>query len=108
MLMCRSLEDRSIPPLARLLSQSVNDAGFKVGFSVQTARQAHGLALRAPASFSSMIDSRLLIGSLRQDAYQDHPLALSNQGFVPQLVVRGSTAPAPLQSRSRPPASSEA
>ena len=26
----------------------------------------------------------------------------------PQLVVRGSTAPAPLQSRSRPPASSEA
>ena len=38
----------------------------------------------------------------------DHPLAVSNQGFVPQLVVRGSTAPAPLQSRPRPPASSEA
>lgn len=52
--------------------------------------------------------ARLLIGSLRQDAYDDHPLAVSNQGFVPQLVVRGSTAPAPLQSRTRPPASSEA
>jgi LacI family transcriptional regulator len=52
--------------------------------------------------------ARLLIGSLRQDAYDDHPLAVSNQGFVPQLVVRGSTAPAPLQSRARPPASSEA
>ncbi len=51
--------------------------------------------------------ARLLIGSLRQDAYWDHPLAVSNQGFVPQLVVRGSTAPAPLQSRTRPPASSE-
>jgi LacI family transcriptional regulator len=52
--------------------------------------------------------ARLLIGSLRQDAYDDHPLAVSNQGFVPQLVVRGSTAPAPLQARPRPSSSSEA
>ena len=53
--------------------------------------------------------ARLLIGSLRQDAYDEHPLAVSNQGFVPQLVVRGSTAPAPLQARPRPPTpSSEA
>lgn len=52
--------------------------------------------------------ARLLIGGLRQDAYDDHPLAVSNQGFVPQLVVRGSTAPAPLQARPRPPSSSEA
>ncbi|WP_028918462.1 MULTISPECIES: LacI family DNA-binding transcriptional regulator [Pseudoxanthomonas] len=46
--------------------------------------------------------ARLLIGSLRQDAYAEHPLAVTNQGFVPQLVVRGSTAPAPLQARPRP------
>ncbi|KAF1685180.1 LacI family transcriptional regulator [Pseudoxanthomonas broegbernensis] len=46
--------------------------------------------------------ARLLIGSLRQDAYDDHPLAVTNQGFVPQLVVRGSTGPAPLQPRKRP------
>ena len=52
--------------------------------------------------------ARLLIGGLRQDAYDDHPLSVSNQGFVPQLVVRGSTAPAPLQARPRPPSSSEA
>ncbi|HET6396003.1 MAG TPA: LacI family DNA-binding transcriptional regulator [Pseudoxanthomonas sp.] len=52
--------------------------------------------------------ARLLIGGLRQDAYADHPLAVSNQGFVPQLVVRGSTAPAPLQSRPRPPSPSDA
>jgi LacI family transcriptional regulator len=37
--------------------------------------------------------ARLLIAGLRQDAYDDHPTAVHNQGFVPQLVVRGSTAP---------------
>jgi LacI family transcriptional regulator len=37
--------------------------------------------------------TRLLAGSLRQDAYDEHPMAMRNQGFVPQLVVRGSTAP---------------
>ena len=37
--------------------------------------------------------TRLLAGSLRQDAYDEHPLVMHNQGFVPQLVVRGSTAP---------------
>jgi LacI family transcriptional regulator len=34
-----------------------------------------------------------LIAQLRSDAYDDAPLQLQNQGFVPQLVVRGSTAP---------------
>ena len=47
--------------------------------------------------------ARLLIGGLRQDAYDDHPLSVSNQGFVPQLVVRGSTAPAPLRPRASTP-----
>ena len=37
--------------------------------------------------------ARLLIAGLRSDAYDDHPSAVHNQGFVPQLVVRGSTAP---------------
>ena len=37
--------------------------------------------------------ARLLIAQLRSDAYDDAPLQLQNQGFVPQLVVRGSTAP---------------
>ncbi|MET0288316.1 MAG: LacI family DNA-binding transcriptional regulator [Pseudoxanthomonas sp.] len=37
--------------------------------------------------------ARLLIARLRQDAYAETPTALHNQGFTPQLVVRGSTAP---------------
>ncbi|WDS35452.1 LacI family DNA-binding transcriptional regulator [Pseudoxanthomonas sp.] len=37
--------------------------------------------------------ARLLIARLRQDAYDESPIAMHNQGFTPQLVVRGSTAP---------------
>ena len=37
--------------------------------------------------------ARLLISGLREDAYDEHPMPVHNQGFVPQLVVRGSTAP---------------
>jgi LacI family transcriptional regulator len=37
--------------------------------------------------------ARLLIAGLRHDAYAENPALLHNQGFVPQLVVRGSTAP---------------
>ena len=48
--------------------------------------------------------ARLLIAGLRQDAYDDHPTAVHNQGFVPQLVVRGSTAPVrPRADRPEPP-----
>ena len=36
----------------------------------------------------------MLISQLRSDAYDDQPAQLQNRGFVPQLVVRGSTAPA--------------
>jgi LacI family transcriptional regulator len=44
--------------------------------------------------------ARLLIGSLRQDAYDEQAGALQNRGFTPQLVVRGSTAPVqPRQTR---------
>ena len=46
--------------------------------------------------------ARLLIAGLRHDAYDDNPHAVHNQGFVPQLVVRGSTAPVrPRNDRSR-------
>jgi LacI family transcriptional regulator len=37
--------------------------------------------------------TRLLIAGLRQHAYTDNPTPPRNQGFLPQLVVRGSTAP---------------
>ena len=42
--------------------------------------------------------ARLLIGGLRQHAYANKPTLLRNQGFLPQLVVRGSTAPLRLRS----------
>lgn len=37
--------------------------------------------------------TRLLIAGLRQHAYAGNPTPPRNQGFLPQLVVRGSTAP---------------
>jgi LacI family transcriptional regulator len=65
--------------------------------ALTTAKQATGDIARHAA--------RLLISQLRSDAYDDTPLQLHNQGFVPQLVVRGSTAPA-RQQALRAPASS--
>lgn len=41
--------------------------------------------------------ARLLIATLRQDAYDDNPTPVHNQGFVPQLVVRGTAAPVRLR-----------
>jgi len=43
--------------------------------------------------------TRLLIAGLRQYAYADQPVPPRNQGFLPQLVVRGSTAPPHLRNR---------
>ena len=62
-----------------------------------TAKQATGDIARHAA--------RLLINQLRTDAYEDNPTHLQNEGFVPQLVVRGSTAPL-RQPAARPAASS--
>jgi len=62
--------------------------------ALTTAKQATGDIARHAA--------RLLISQLRTDAYEDNPVQLQNQGFVPQLVVRGSTAPL-RQQPLRPP-----
>ncbi|MCL7715050.1 LacI family DNA-binding transcriptional regulator [Stenotrophomonas mori] len=62
--------------------------------ALTTAKQATGDIARHAA--------RLLISQLRTDAYEDNPMQLQNQGFVPQLVVRGSTAPL-RQQPLRPP-----
>lgn len=42
--------------------------------------------------------ARLLISQLRADAHDEQGVQLHNRGFVPQLVVRGSTAPVPPSS----------
>ncbi|WP_149193483.1 LacI family DNA-binding transcriptional regulator [Luteimonas suaedae] len=57
-----------------------------------TAKQATEAIARQAA--------RLLIAGLRRHVYADNPTPPRNQGFLPQLVVRGSTAP--LRPRSTP------
>ena len=60
------------------------------------ARAIAGLDPNAPGESRRALYERArtaLIAQLRSDAYDDAPAPLHNQGFVPQLVVRGSTAP---------------
>ena len=45
--------------------------------------------------------TRLLISGLRQHVYSDDATPPRNQGFLPQLVVRGSTAPSHPRSPSK-------
>src|SRR5690606_38538044 len=70
--------------------------------ALTTAKQATGDIARHAA--------RLLISQLRTGAYDDRPVQLHIQGCVPQLVVRGSTAPLrqqPSRNPSSPPDLSE-
>lgn len=48
--------------VARTLSQSVVDAGCQLGFSLRTAKQAYKLAWSDATVFSSLAESRLLVG----------------------------------------------
>ena len=63
MMLCHTTVDPDVAALARTLSQGINDSGFRLGFTVQTPRQACTLALHEPATFSSLTDSRFLVGS---------------------------------------------
>ncbi len=64
MLACQTTRTQALVELAKFISQSINDIGFRLGFSVQTPRSACTLAQHEPATFSSFIDSRFLIGNL--------------------------------------------
>ncbi len=64
MLLCQSERQAGVPELARMLSQSVNDIGFRLGFSVQNPRSACTLAQHQAETFSSFIDSRFLVGNI--------------------------------------------
>jgi [protein-PII] uridylyltransferase len=50
--------------LAKPLSQWIVDAGFQLGFSLRTPRQARRLAWSDAAVFTSLVESRLLTGSV--------------------------------------------
>jgi len=64
LLLCHSEHDEQLPEFATLLSQGVNDAGFQLGFSVQSPRQTCSLAFAQAATFTSLVDSRHLAGSI--------------------------------------------
>ncbi len=55
--------EQAVVPLARRLSQWVVDAGCQLGFSVRTPQQTHKLAWTDTTIFTSLAESRLLIGS---------------------------------------------
>ncbi len=55
--------EAAVVPLARRLSQWVVDAGCQLGFSVRTTQQAHKLAWTDTTIFTSLAESRLLVGS---------------------------------------------
>jgi [protein-PII] uridylyltransferase len=50
--------------LARILSQWIVDAGCQLGFSLRTVHQAWSLAWSDATVFSSLVESRLLTGSI--------------------------------------------
>ena len=64
LLLCHDTQDTQLPELAKLLSQAVTDAGFRLGFSVQSPRQACSLAFAQAEMFTSLVDSRFLAGSI--------------------------------------------
>ena len=64
LLLCQDEQDPCLPQIAKLLSQGVTDAGFRIGFSVQTPRQACSLAFAEAEMFTSLVDSRFLAGSI--------------------------------------------
>ncbi len=55
--------EEAVVPLARRLSQWVVDAGLQLGFSVRTPQQTHKLAWTDTTIFTSLAESRLLVGS---------------------------------------------
>ncbi len=55
--------ERDIAPLARRLSQDIVDAGLSLGFSVRTPRQACQQSWQDATVFTSLVESRLLVGS---------------------------------------------
>ncbi len=84
MLLCHSQQEPGVKELATLLSQGINDAGFTLGFTVQTPRQACSLAFAQPETFTSLIDARSLAGSV--ELFDSFILRLQ------RLAVRRSSA----------------
>ncbi len=55
--------EKDIAPLARRISQDIVDAGLQLGFSLRTPQQACQAAWQDATVFTSLVESRLLVGS---------------------------------------------
>lgn len=64
MLLHTSSATKPASELARVLSQWIVDAGCQLGFSLRTPAQACKLAWEDAATFTSLVESRLLTGSV--------------------------------------------
>lgn len=62
--------DDPLAEYAKRLTQSINDAGLMLGFSLRTSRDACLTAMKDPVVFSSLTESRFLGGNLQ--LYQDY------------------------------------
>ncbi len=62
MLLYRRRAESSALSLARSVAQMIVDSGLQLGFSTRTPTQARSLAWSDPAVFTSIVESRLLIG----------------------------------------------
>ncbi len=64
MLLHAAPSEKAIAPLAQRLVRDLCDSGFDVGFSLRTPPQCTRLIVQDPIIFSSLVDSRLLAGSV--------------------------------------------
>ncbi len=69
MLLCQNKDAPLVPELARALSQNIYDVGLQLGFATRSIKEAARLGLKDAKIFTSLIESRLLIGS--QDLFTD-------------------------------------
>jgi [protein-PII] uridylyltransferase len=63
MLLYQGVLTEELEQFARRYVQDVNDAGLVLGFSLRTPREACSLALQEPEIFTSLTESRLLVGN---------------------------------------------
>ena len=77
---------RFVVPLARLLSQWIVDAGCQLGFSLRTPAQAWKLAWSDATVFTSLVESRLLTGSVELFANYMNGLRLGSRRRSKRII----------------------
>ncbi len=83
MVLYRGAQDAPVEEFARRFSQVVFDAGFTLGFSIRSPRQACSMALGDAQIFSSLTESRFIGGNL--DLFENYFIRLK------RIVARRAT-----------------